>query len=285
MLSLVLAVLLLQASTPLELRTVTLVATDGKGAPVRGLAAADAVVLENGVAREVVELALDDRPLTLAIVVDNSGPMATPFRLVVVDAVTQFLGRLPEGARFAVWTTGDRPAKVADFGSDPAQAAKALKSAFPTGGNTLLDALVEASQDLRKREGERSAVVVVTGSGIGFSGWDRFQVVEKARASRAQFLAVQFDESWPDDPQSHDVDQVGRREYDFVLDRLTTETGGRYQRTLSVSSVGKALEAVSAELASQYRLSYRSLPAGKERKLKVEVTRPEVKVRVGPVNP
>ena len=285
MLSLVLAVLLLQASTPLELRTVTLVATDGKGAPVRGLAAADAVVLENGVAREVVELALDDRPLTLAIVVDNSGPMATPFRLVVVDAVTQFLGRLPEGARFAVWTTGDRPAKVADFGSDPAQAAKALKSAFPTGGNTLLDALVEASQDLRKREGERSAVVVVTGSGIGFSGWDRFQVVEKAKASRAQFLAVQFDESWPDDPQSHDVDQVGRREYDFVLDRLTTETGGRYQRTLSVSSVGKALEAVSAELASQYRLSYRSLPAGKERKLKVEVTRPEVKVRVGPVNP
>jgi len=285
MLSLVLAVLLLQASTPLELRTVTLVATDGKGAPVRGLAAADAVVLENGVAREVVELALDDRPLTLAIVVDNSGPMATPFRLVVVDAVTQFLGRLPEGARFAVWTTGDRPAKVADFGSDPAQAAKALKSAFPTGGNTLLDALVEASQDLKKREGERSAVVVVTGSGIGFSGWDRFQVVEKAKASRAQFLAVQFDESWPDDPQSHDVDQVGRREYDFVLDRLTTETGGRYQRTMSASGVGRALEAVSAELASQYRLSYRSLPAGKERKLKVEVTRPEVKVRVGPVNP
>lgn len=285
MLLIALAALLLQASTPLEMRTVTLVATDGKGAPVRSLTAADAVVLENGVAREVVELALDDRPLTLAILVDNSAPMATPFRLVVADAVTRFLSRLPEGARFAVWTTGDRPTKVADFGSDPAQAAKALKRAFPTGGNTLLDALVEASQDLRKREGERSAVVVVTGSGLGFANWDRFQVVEKAEASRAQFLAVQFDESGPAEFQSRDADQVGRREYEFVLDRLTTETGGRYQHTLSVSGVGKALEAVSAELAAQYRLSYRSLPGGKERKLKVEVTRPEVKVRVGPVNP
>jgi hypothetical protein len=115
MLSIALAALLLQASTPLEMRTVTLVATDGKGAPVRGLTAADAVVLENGVAREVVELALDDRPLTLAILVDNSEPMATPFRLVVANAVAQFLSRLPEGARFAVWTTGDRPTKVADW--------------------------------------------------------------------------------------------------------------------------------------------------------------------------
>ncbi len=157
MFSLALAALLLQASSPLELRTVTVVATDAKGAPVRGLTAADAVVLENGVAREVVELSLDSRPLTLAILVDTSAPMATPFRLTVAGAVAQFLNRLPEGTRFAIWTTGDRPSKVADFGTDPAQASRALARAFPTGGNTLLDALVEASQDLSKREGERSA--------------------------------------------------------------------------------------------------------------------------------
>ncbi len=140
MFSLALAALLLQASSPLELRTVTVVATDAKGAPVRGLTAADAVVLENGVAREVVELSLDSRPLTLAILVDTSAPMATPFRLTVAGAVAQFLNRLPESNRFAIWTTGDRPSKVADFGTDPAQASRALVRAFPTGGNTLLGA-------------------------------------------------------------------------------------------------------------------------------------------------
>lgn len=276
---------LLQDPVPLELRTVTVTATDAKGTPVRGLTAADVVVLEDGVAREVVELELDSRPLTLAILVDNSEPMATHFRLIVADAVAQFLSRLPAGTRFAVWTTGDRPVKVADFGSDPIQAAKALKRAFPTGGNTLLDALVEASQDLRKREGERSVVVAVTGAGIGFSNYERNQVVDKAKAGGAQFHAVQFEESGPPELRGQDEGQVGRQEYDMVLSRLTAETGGSSQHPLAATGVGKALEAVSAELAAQYRLSYRSLPGGKARKLKVEVARPEVKVRVGAVRP
>jgi len=287
MLSLALAALLLQASDPLELRTVTVVATDAKGAPVRGLTAADAVVLENGVAREVVELSLDTRPLTLAVLVDTSAPMATPFRLLVADAVTQFLNRLPEGTRFAVWATGDRPTKVADFGTDPGLASSALKRAFPSGGNTLLDALVEASEDLRKREGDRAVVVAVTGAGIGFSGWDRFQVVDRAKASRAQFMAVQYEETGASDVQGDGVDQVGRREYDFVLGRLTQETGGRLERSLSAHGVGKALEAVAAELSGQYRVSYRSLPSPKDRKrtVEVKVSRAGVKVRVGPAKP
>ncbi|HLA79300.1 MAG TPA: VWA domain-containing protein [Vicinamibacteria bacterium] len=285
MLSVALATLLLQASSPLELRTVTVVATDAKGAPVRGLGAADAVVVENGVAREVVELALDERPLTLALLVDNSAPMATPFRLTVLDAVVQFLNRLPEGARCAVWTTGDRPSKVADFGADPGQVASALKRSFPSGGNTLLDALVEVSDEMRKREGERLVVVAVTGSGIGFSNWDRFQVVERAKASRAQFLAVQFEETGPPDLRGDGTDQVGRLDYDFVLGWLTRETGGRLERSLSAQGVGRALDALAADLSAQYRLSYRSLPGSKGNQLSIEVTRPDVKLRVGRVKP
>ena len=37
-----------------------------------------------------------------------------PYRLHVVDAVLQLPGRLPEGTRYAVWTTGDRPTQVVD---------------------------------------------------------------------------------------------------------------------------------------------------------------------------
>ncbi len=285
MLCFALAGLLLQASSPLELRTATVVAVDGKGAPVRGLSAADLVIVENGVAREVVELTLDERPLTVAILVDNSAPMATVFRLNVLDAVVQFLNRLPQGSRFAVWTTGDRPAKVADFGADPGQAARALRRGFPAGGNTLLDALVEASEDLGKHEGERLVVVAVTGAGIGFSNWDRFQVVDKAKASRAQFQAVQFEETGPADMRGDGTDQVGRLDYDFVLGRLTQESGGRLERSLSAQAVGGALDALAADLSAQYLLSYRSLPGTKVKKLSVEATRPDVKLRVGPVKP
>ena len=59
----------------------------------------------------------------------------------------------------------------------------------------MLDALVEAAEDLEKREGERTAVVVVSGSGLGFASYDRTQVVDRAlRRAGHTFMAVNFQE-------------------------------------------------------------------------------------------
>ena len=70
--------------------------------------------------------------------------MATLYRLNVLDAVIEFLQRLPPGTKFAVWTTGDRPTKLVDYGDDAAVAERSLRRVIPAGGNTLLDTLVEA---------------------------------------------------------------------------------------------------------------------------------------------
>ena len=168
------AALLLQASAPADVRTLNVWITDSKGSAVRGLVPEEAAVVENGVARNVTRLEQDRRPLTLAVV--------SFYRLHLVDPVVQLLNQLPEGSRFAVWTTGDRPQKIVDWGDDVAAASRALKRVAPLGGNTVLDAIVEASADLRQKESERSAVVVVSGVGIGFSNYERRQVVEKATA-------------------------------------------------------------------------------------------------------
>ena len=103
------AALLLQASAPADVRTLNVWITDSKGSAVRGLVPEEAAVVENGVARNVTRLEQDRRPLTLAVVVDASAPMASFYRLHLVDPVVQLLNQLPEGSRFAVWTTGDRP--------------------------------------------------------------------------------------------------------------------------------------------------------------------------------
>ena len=155
------------ATTPAEARTVTVSVTDEKGGPVTGLRPEEVAVLENGVARDVSRLEPETRPLTVAVIVDSSEPIASFYRLSIVDAVVRFLGRLPEGARYSLWTTGDRPTKVVDFTDDVARAGPALKRTFPRGGNTVLDAIVEASEDLKLREGQRTAVVVVSGNGLG----------------------------------------------------------------------------------------------------------------------
>ncbi|HEY2945823.1 MAG TPA: VWA domain-containing protein [Vicinamibacteria bacterium] len=274
---------MLQASSPADVKTLDVWITDSGGSAVRGLVPEEAAVVENGVARTVTRLEEDRRPLMVAVIVDSSAPMATFYRLHLVDPIVQLLNQLPEGARFAVWTTGDRPQKIADWSDDVAAASRALKRTAPQGGNTVLDAIVEAAADLKEKEGERSAVVVVSGVGIGFTNWERRQVVEKARTGGATFMVVQFEETG--EPSQATGEQVTRLDYDYVFDSLTRQTGGLRELTLSAMGVPRSLEHVAQALKAPYRLSYTTVPDLKERKVEVKVARPGVKVRTGPIRP
>jgi VWFA-related protein len=284
-LALVLALQGVAGVSPGEARTLTVSVTDDKGGPVAGLRTDEVVVLENGVARDVFRLEPETRPLTVAVIVDSSEPIGSSYRLNLVDEVLRFLGRLPDGSRFAVWTTGDRPTKVVDFTDDTAQASRALKRTFPRGGNTVLDAIVEVSESLREREGERTAVVVVSGNGLGFSNYDRTDVVDRALRTRHTFMTVHFQEgAAPGDPgfaTSDAAGSVGRADYDHVLSSLADRSGGLREAPLSAMGVGRSLEKIAATLGGQYRITYATLPDLKQRKIEVKVARPGIKVSLG----
>jgi VWFA-related protein len=284
-LALVLALQGLPGLSPGETRTLTVSVTDDKGGPVTALRTDEVVVLENGVARDVFRLEPETRPLTVAVIVDSSEPIGSSYRLNLVDEVLRFLGRLPDGSRFAVWTTGDRPTRVVDFTDDAAQASRALKRTFPRGGNTVLDAIVEVSEDLKAREGERTAVVVVSGNGLGFSNYDRTDVVERALRTRHTFMTVNFQEgAAPGDPgfaTSDAAGSVGRADYDHVLASVADRSGGLREAPLSAMGVGRSLEKIAAALGGQYRITYATLPDLKERKIEVKVARPGIKVSLG----
>jgi len=265
------AAILLQAPAA-ELRTIAVSVLDERGAPVAGLVPDDVAVLENGVAREVARIEPDKRPLTLAILVDSSEPLGPNFRLNVVGAVTGFIAHLPDGTRYALWTTGDRPVKRVDYTDDPSAAGPALKRVYPQGGNTVLDALVEAAQDLKKQEGTRSMVLAVVGLGLEYSNLDRYRVIEQAIRSGAVFNVVQIDEL----PTSFE----DRHSFEFVFTSLTQRSGGLLETVLHSMALPAALQKLGADLAAQYRLSYASLSDVKNPKLDVTVARPGVRVRV-----
>jgi VWFA-related protein len=281
-------VLLLQAAAPPapqpEIRSLTVTVADAKGAAVEGLVVEEVAVVENGVARHLVRLEPDRRPLTVLIVVDTGQEAASAIRLQAVDAIGSFLARLPAGTRYALWTTGDRPVKAVDFTDDTSQAARALKRSFFQGGNTLFDTLIEAARELKDREGERNVVLTVSGMGIGFANYDRHQTVRDLEKTGAQFLSVLFDEgSAPS--SSADPGQISRLDYEYVLGTLAKQTGGRHETPLSPLGVSSSLQKLGADLRGQYRLSY-TTPAGlKERKVEVHVARDGAKVRVGLTSP
>jgi len=265
-----------QAAAPEEIRALVATITGEKGGAVAPELDPDEVaIVENGVARDLVSIDLDERPMTLAFIIDTSEATASALRLNLVAAAGLFLKGLPEGSTFAIWSTGDRPVKVLDYTSDRAEAQKALARLFPRGGNTFLDAVAEASADLNKKEGERSAVVALTGITPELSHRDQWRAVEEAEKKAGLFLAVSYDDGR--------ADFEDRQKYDYVLQSLSETSGGRYDTVLSPMAASQAMAKLLDDLKSQYRLKYVSAPdqKDKDRKVEVKVARPGVKVRVG----
>ena len=280
---LLIAALLAPAASPApqgEVRAITLSVVDDKGRPVHTLGPRDVSVQENGVARELTRLELDRRPRTVAVIVDSSAAMSSSYRLNAVDAVLQFLLRLPEGTRYAIWTTGDRPTKVLDYGDNRAAAARALRRVIPRGGNMLLDALVEASRDLPRREDGRSAIVAVTASGIGFTNYDRRQVVDLVEDHPAAVLSVVLDDGGARSPMRAEGDTVGGPDYDYVLSELASRSGGIRETVLSPMALDRALARLGAQLSAQYQAAYVSAASEKDAKVDVTVAVPGVEVHV-----
>ncbi len=269
-----LTALLLQAGAPaLETRTVAVVVTDAEGRPVRDLAPDEVALVENGVVRDIVGIAPDERPVTVAILVDSSEEISSSYRLHVIDAVAALVKGLPPGARYGVWVTGDRPRKLVDVVDDRGAAVPALKRVAPSGGNTFLDALVEVTTELgKRREGERLAVVGVTGMTTEFSSRDRFRVVEECEKRADLFLFFAFDEGRGD--------LENRNSYDYVMSHLTKKPGGRLERAITAMAAAKTLAGFALDLAPGLRLSYETPPAAKERKVEVQVSRPGLRVRI-----
>lgn len=269
--------LLQAASAPATLRTIEVTFVDETGRSVRDVRPAELAVVENGVARDLARATLDERPLSVLLIVDTSQPVGSAFRLNVLNAVEGFLSVLPAGTRYALWTTGDRPTKLVDWTDDRGAALGRLRRVFPQGGNTLLDALTEATDDLKLEEGTRSAVVAVTGMGVGFASQSRQAVVDRVEGRADVFYGIEYDQG----PTGvGEGETVGRLDYEYVLSNLSSVTGGRFDLVLSPMGVDRALARVAGELGGLYRLSYATLPDLERRKLEVTVARPEVTVRV-----
>ena len=255
-----------------EVRALTATVLDKEGQPVEGLAEEDVAISENGVVRDITSFRRDHRPLTVAVIVDTSLSTRSDYRLNLVESVSAFVTRLPEGTSYAIWTTGDRPTRLLDYTEDRTEATPALLRVAPTGGNYMLDALAEASEDLKKnaREGDRTAVVAISGTGPELSYVDKWRSADVAMANADLFLLLQVDVGGAGFEQ--------RANLSYVFDRLAKASGGEYDLVLSYLGADAGLRKLSPYLRAGYRLAYATVPDLKKRKIDLTVARPGTKV-------
>jgi VWFA-related protein len=257
-----------------EVRAFTAIVLDKEGAPIEGLSEQDVALSENGVVRDITSFRPDTRPLTVAVILDTSRAVGADYRLNVVEAVSAFVSRLPPGTEYALWGTGDRPTKLVDYTDDFAETAKALVRVTPLGGNYMLDALAEASKDLksRAREGDRTAVVAISGTGPELSYVDRWRSADTAEENADLYLMMQIDVGGADFQMRADLS--------YVFDRLAEATGGEYDVILSYMGTDTGLRKLSPFLTAGYRLVYATVPDLKKREIEVTVAQPGTEVRV-----
>jgi hypothetical protein len=138
----------------------------------------------------------------------------------------------------------------------------------------MLDALAEASKDLTKnqREGDRAAVVAVSGTGPELSYLDKWRSADTAEENADLYLAMQIDVGGADFEM--------RAKLSYVFDRLAEATGGEYDVILSYMATDTGLRKLSPFLTAGYRLAYATIPDLKKRKIEVTVAQPGTEVRV-----
>ena len=252
--------------------------TTTDGAAVPDLKPAEFKVREDGIAREVLRASPGLAPTHVALLVDDSEAAQqsiADLRTGLASFVKKMFGSA-SGVQMAYWTFGERPTRQVDFTNSAATIDKSVARLFHrTGaGSYFLEAIQEASRDLRKREAERPVIVAfVVESGPEFSSTVHQAVEDSLKAVNASLWTVVLQEG------AQSLVAPERRERAIVLGDVTRDSGGDNKVVLSKQAIEAALLSRAALLTSRYDVVYARPDALiPPTKIEVETTRKDLRV-------
>ena len=229
-------------------------AQDRKHAGVSGLNKDDFRVYEDGVLQSVKYFSHEDVPVTVGLVVDNSGSMRTKRPEVIAAALAFARSSNPQDQMFVVsfnehvWfgLSEDTP-----FTNQPARLEVALSRTAADGETALYDAVAAALEHLKKGDRDKKVLIVISDGGDNASKHDLAQIRALAGQPDAIIYTIGiFDE---DDEDRNPG----------VLKRLAKDTGGEAFLPRSLKDVGPICERIAHDIRNQYTIAY--IPTNRKR--------------------
>jgi Ca-activated chloride channel family protein len=219
-----------------------------KGTPVAGLAQNDFQVFEDGVPQAIKHFSHQDIPVTVGLIIDNSGSMR-PKRAEVIAAALAFAASSnPQDQMFLV-NFNERvsfglPRDIA-FTDQQDQLKTAMGTVIANGRTALYDAVAVALEHLKKGNRDKKVLIVVSDGGDNASAHSKAQMLALATRSDAIIYSLGIYEA--DDPEPRDP---------HVLKELAEATGGEAFFPDSLRNVLPVCERIAREIRNQYTISY-----------------------------
>src|SRR6187401_1052107 len=220
-------------------------------APITGLGIDAFSVQEDGTRREVLRVTPASSPMPIAILVDNS-QAARNHIAEIRRALTSFVRAVDNLGPISIIGIADRPTILTDYSTDLKQIDAGIGKVFamPGSGATLLDAIVEVSKGLARREEDRVAMVMLTTENVEFSTRHYQDVLEELRKGGAQMHAVILNT-----PAGTSLSDEARNRAS-VLDRGPRESGGTRTDVLASQAFQTKMLELAGILKSQHRVVY-----------------------------
>jgi Ca-activated chloride channel family protein len=234
-------------SSSTELVVLPVVVTDRHDRFVAGLPQNRFTVFDNSHKQDVSLFTAEDTPVTIGIVIDDSGSMAPKMRDVVNAALA--LARLsnPQDELFAVAfndTVHNDVGGTTLAASDLTGLERALASLRPEGRTALYDGIIAALDRLDRAARPRRVLALLSDGGDNASTARLNDVLARARASSAMIYTVGL------------FDADDRDQNPGVLKSLAQATGGKRALPTSPAQLLDAYTQIAREIRSGYTIGY-----------------------------
>jgi len=249
---------------------------DKEGRPVDGLKQEHFQVFEDKVLQTIKTFRHEDIPLSLGLVIDNSGSMRNKRERVNSSALAFVRESNPEDETLII-NFDDSAYLEQEFTSSIGDLIDALENIDSRGETALYDALYLAADKVTKEgKKDKKAILLITDGEDNASKYGINKVIEALRQSKVTLYAVGLLEE--DDQRGGLFKKPPSKKAKDDLIKFADITGGRAYFPKNLDEVEELVKHIAHDLRNHYTITYtptNAKPDGTWREVNVKVTPPK----------
>jgi len=252
-----------------DLVLVPVTITDPMNRLVTGLEKDNFQIFEGNSKEEIKSFSSEDAPVSLGVIFDSSGSMASKMERAK-DAVVEFFKTANPQDEFFMITFSDEPEMVADFTSSVDDIQSKLIYTVPQKRTALLDAIYMGVSKMRQAKYPKKALLIISDGGDNHSRYTENEIKALVKEADIMVYAIGIYDRY----FQTEEERLGPQ----LLGEISELTGGRAFTVENPNDLADVATKIGVELRNQYVLGYRpskGVRDGKWRKIKVKLLPPK----------